>query len=70
MLCPMCNIVIEKSDGCDYVQCQKCKLGICWITKKPRLPLTKIIDGAQVIIDGCHCREKGKKCHPKCGNCH
>lgn len=70
MLCPKCEVLIQKSDGCDYVTCVSCKLGICYRTKKPRHPLTKTVNGKQVIIDGCHCKENKKKCHPKCGNCH
>lgn len=70
MLCPKCGVLIQKGEGCDYVICQLCKLGICYRTKKPRLPLEKIVDGKKIIIDGCHCNEKGKKCHVKCRNCH
>lgn len=70
MLCPKCGVLIQKDDGCDYVTCLSCKLGICYRTKKPRHPLEKIVDGKKETIDGCHCMEKGKRCHPKCGNCH
>lgn len=68
MYCPRCGIPVMKTEGCDYMVCSTCKLAICWITKKPRHPLTKD-DGT--FIDGCHCRENGgPKCHPLCGFCH
>lgn len=67
MHCPQCRLAIVKGVGCDYLQCPTCKLGICWVTKKPRQPLHKP-NGE--VIDGCHCRERGRLCHPKCGNCH
>lgn len=67
MYCPKCNIPVTKDEGCDYIQCTTCRLGICWITRKPRHAITKE-DGT--IIDGCHCNERGKKCHPMCGTCH
>lgn len=71
MLCPNCDAVIQKDEGCDFVQCGSCKLGICYITKKPRIPLNKTVNGVKVVIDGCHCREKkNKKCHVQCRNCH
>lgn len=68
MYCPSCQIPVMKKDGCDFIQCITCKLGICWVTKKPRQPLRKQ-DGT--IIDGCHCREVGGQiCHPNCKFCH
>lgn len=71
MLCPQCEAVVEKMSGCDFLLCLNCKLGICWVTKKPRQPITKMLNGKTVVIDGCHCLEtKNQKCHLKCGNCH
>lgn len=73
MRCPQCDIIIQKSDGCDFVLCSKCKLGLCYRTKKPRNNFKKLVNGVQVVIEGCHCKEKafgGKKCDPKCQNCH
>lgn len=68
MYCPRCGIPVMKQDGCDFITCTTCKLGICWVTKKPRQPIRKE-DGT--IIDGCHCKEKnGKPCHPNCRHCH
>jgi RanBP-type and C3HC4-type zinc finger-containing protein 1 len=67
MYCPRCGIPVEKVDGCDYITCGTCRLAICWVTKKPRQPLTKQ-DGS--VIDGCHCMENGRRCHVNCGNCH
>lgn len=66
MFCPKCGIPVMKQDGCDYITCTACKLGICWVTQKPRLPFVK--EG--LTIDGCHCREGGLKCHPQCNHCH
>lgn len=69
MFCPRCGIPVMKLIGCDYITCLTCKLGICWVTRKPRKPLTKE-DGT--VIDGCHCRENGdyQRCHPQCNFCH
>lgn len=69
MYCPRCGIPVMKQSGCDFMTCGTCKLGICWVTQKPRQPLTKD-DGT--FIDGCHCREKGPEifCHPNCKFCH
>jgi RanBP-type and C3HC4-type zinc finger-containing protein 1 len=68
MWCPKCGIPVMKDDGCDYITCTACKLGICWRTKKPRHPITKT-NGE--VIDGCHCNfAAGQRCHPLCGNCH
>lgn len=67
MYCPNCRIPVMKVDGCDAIKCGACRLLICWVTQKPRLPLTRS-DG--VFIDGCHCDFLLKKCHPNCRNCH
>lgn len=68
MFCPQCGIPVIKQDGCDFISCTTCKLGICWVTKKPRMPLKK---ANGTIIDGCHCREfGGVMCHPSCKFCH
>lgn len=66
MYCPQCGIPVMKQEGCDFIMCTTCKLGICWVTKKPRMPLKK--NG--VVIDGCHCKENGAPCHPNCRHCH
>jgi RanBP-type and C3HC4-type zinc finger-containing protein 1 len=66
MICPKCGISVEKIAGCDFVQCTACKLGLCWVTKKPRNDLHK--DG--LVIPGCGCKVNGVLCHPQCGNCH
>ena len=65
--CPRCGIPVMKDQGCDFIKCTACQLGICWRMKKPRLPFTK--NNGQVV-DGCHCKENGKLCHPQCKNCH
>ncbi|XP_070506345.1 ranBP-type and C3HC4-type zinc finger-containing protein 1-like [Chironomus tepperi] len=69
MYCPKCNIPVMKVSGCDFISCCACKLGICWVTKKPRNDLQKA-DGT--IIQGCRCKAAPtfKPCHPNCGNCH
>lgn len=67
MYCPRCQIPVQKIIGCDFITCTACKLGICWVTKKPRLSFKKA-DGT--VVMGCQCKENGLKCHPNCGNCH
>lgn len=68
MWCPSCGIPVMKNEGCDYITCSTCKLGICWVTKKPRHAITK---SNGVVVDGCHCRENGgPKCHELCNFCH
>lgn len=67
MYCPRCGIPVLKTEGCDFITCTACKLGICWRTRKPRKPIT-LVNGT--LVDGCHCKENGVACHPQCGNCH
>ena len=33
-LCPNCKSPIEKSEGCDNMQCKQCKIHFCWKCKK------------------------------------
>eukprot|EP01116_Phalansterium_solitarium_P024472 TRINITY_DN8991_c0_g1_i2.p1 TRINITY_DN8991_c0_g1~~TRINITY_DN8991_c0_g1_i2.p1 ORF type:complete len:624 (-),score=203.46 TRINITY_DN8991_c0_g1_i2:146-1888(-) len=33
--CPKCQSAIEKNGGCNYVQCFKCKYGMCWVCMGP-----------------------------------
>jgi RanBP-type and C3HC4-type zinc finger-containing protein 1 len=69
MKCPRCLIPVMKIAGCDYITCTACKLGICWVTKKPRKSFQRT-NGE--VVEGCKCNEPPthKRCHPKCGNCH
>lgn len=67
MPCPRCGILVMKDDGCSFVTCAACELGICFLTQKPRHPIM-LLNGRS--IDGCHCMENGVKCHPDCTNCH
>ena len=69
MFCPKCGIPVMKQSGCDFITCVTCKLGICWVTRKPRQPFTK---ENGTFVDGCHCRETGdlNRCHPQCNFCH
>lgn len=68
MRCPKCDIPVMKEEGCDFITCTTCKMGICWRTKKPRNRITK---ENGTVIDGCNCnRAGGKPCHPQCRNCH
>jgi len=69
MYCPMCSIPVMKVDGCDFMTCSTCKTGLCWVTKKPRKPIT---NRKGEFVDGCHCREADDayRCHPQCNFCH
>lgn len=67
MKCPRCSIPVMKVTGCDFITCSACKLGICWITRKPRNNFKR---ATGEVVEGCKCKENGKPCHPKCGNCH
>lgn len=67
MNCPRCEIPVMKQEGCDFLTCTTCKLGICWRLKRPRHPITK---ANGLVVDGCHCKENGIPCHPQCQNCH
>lgn len=64
--CPRCEAPVFKTGGCDYITCTACKLGICWITRKPRLSF-KRANGE--MVEGCNCN-KINKCHPNCRFCH
>lgn len=59
MTCPNCKAIVTKVSGCDAIKCSMCKMELCWATKKLRRG-----------PNGCRCNENGKKCHPKCQNCH
>lgn len=66
--CPRCGIPVMKDEGCDFIKCRTCQLGICWVTQKPRQPFTK--ENGE-LVDGCHCKENnGALCDPKCRYCH
>lgn len=32
--CPKCGVDIEKSEGCNHMQCANCKIHICWVCLK------------------------------------
>lgn len=66
MHCPSCEVVVQKKDGCDWIRCSICKTEICWVTKGPRWGPA----GEGDMSGGCKCRVSGKRCHPKCTNCH
>lgn len=66
MLCPNCQIVIMKEDGCDYVKCTICDFEICWRTRGPRWGP----GGPGDTSGGCRCKVDGILCHPKCKGCH
>ena len=36
MRCPMCEIILLKKDGCDWMRCSMCRTEICWATRGPR----------------------------------
>ncbi|XP_078507855.1 ranBP-type and C3HC4-type zinc finger-containing protein 1 [Lissotriton helveticus] len=66
MLCPQCQIIIQKKDGCDWLKCAVCHTEICWVTKGPRWGPK----GSGDTSGGCKCRLNGPPCHPNCQNCH
>ncbi|XP_039285991.1 uncharacterized protein LOC111052537 isoform X2 [Nilaparvata lugens] len=67
MNCPKCQIIIVKSEGCDWIQCSMCRCEICWATMGPRWGP----NGRGDESGGCHCNlNRGKPCTPKCRNCH
>lgn len=55
MLCPRCSIPVMKITGCDFITCTACKLGICWVTRRPRNPFKRgngeLVDGKYFFID-------------------
>lgn len=34
--CPICDVILMKKWGCDWVRCSMCKNEVCWITAQPR----------------------------------
>ncbi|XP_063780814.1 ranBP-type and C3HC4-type zinc finger-containing protein 1-like [Pseudophryne corroboree] len=66
MYCPACQIIVQKKDGCDWIRCTMCQTEICWVTKGPRWGL----QGPGDTSGGCQCNVNGRKCDPRCQNCH
>ncbi|KAL5022357.1 hypothetical protein ScPMuIL_001512 [Solemya velum] len=66
MHCPLCKVIVQKKDGCDWLKCSICKTEICWVTKGPRWGP----EGPGDMSGGCQCNVNNKKCHPTCNNCH
>ncbi|XP_077192131.1 ranBP-type and C3HC4-type zinc finger-containing protein 1 isoform X4 [Paroedura picta] len=66
MYCPVCQIIIQKKEGCDWILCTMCRTEICWVTKGPRWGPA----GSGDTSGGCRCRQNGVPCHPNCHNCH
>ncbi|KAI4464573.1 ubiquitin conjugating enzyme 7 interacting protein-related [Holotrichia oblita] len=36
LTCPVCQVILMKKWGCDWVRCSMCKTEICWVTRGPR----------------------------------
>ncbi|XP_077349619.1 ranBP-type and C3HC4-type zinc finger-containing protein 1 [Lithobates pipiens] len=66
MYCPACQIIVQKKDGCDWIRCTMCQTEICWVTKGPRWGP----QGPGDTSGGCRCNVNGRKCDPRCQNCH
>ncbi|PIO26494.1 hypothetical protein AB205_0088240 [Aquarana catesbeiana] len=66
MYCPACQIIVQKKDGCDWIRCTMCQTEICWVTKGPRWGP----QGPGDTSGGCRCNMNGRKCDPRCQNCH
>ncbi|XP_069813046.1 sharpin isoform X2 [Dendropsophus ebraccatus] len=66
MYCPACQIIVQKKDGCDWIRCTMCQTEICWVTKGPRWGP----QGPGDTSGGCQCNVNGRKCDPRCQNCH
>ncbi|XP_044151776.1 ranBP-type and C3HC4-type zinc finger-containing protein 1-like [Bufo gargarizans] len=66
MYCPACKIIVQKKDGCDWIRCTMCQTEICWVTKGPRWGP----QGPGDTSGGCQCNMNGRKCDPRCQNCH
>ena len=43
-LCPYCEMVISKGDGCEYVVCGNCKYDFCW-SEATELPTSRVPHG-------------------------
>ncbi|XP_029448080.1 ranBP-type and C3HC4-type zinc finger-containing protein 1-like isoform X2 [Rhinatrema bivittatum] len=66
MYCPVCKIIVQKKDGCDWIRCTVCQTEICWVTKGSRWGPAGPGDNS----GGCRCNINGRRCHPQCQNCH
>ncbi|XP_069477913.1 sharpin isoform X2 [Ambystoma mexicanum] len=66
MHCPLCKIIVQKKDGCDWIRCTVCQTEICWVTKGARWGPA----GPGDVSGGCRCNVDGRRCHPQCQNCH
>jgi len=50
--CPLCKVLIERSDGCDSMQCANCKFAFCWSCLKSRgdqYESTRIVNAKKAI---------------------
>ncbi|KAG4074856.1 hypothetical protein HA402_009281 [Bradysia odoriphaga] len=66
MNCPICQVILMKKWGCDWLKCSMCKTEICWVTRGIRWGP----EGKGDTSAGCKCGVNGVKCHPKCNYCH
>lgn len=60
------KMLLEKSEGCDFIVCPLCLTQLCWATRGPRWGT----GGYGDTTAGCRCGVNGSKCHPSCINCH
>ncbi|KAK9737140.1 Ubiquitin family [Popillia japonica] len=66
LTCPVCQVILMKKWGCDWVRCSMCKTEICWVTRGPRWGPA----GKGDTSGGCKCGVNGVKCHAQCNYCH
>ncbi|GJQ82784.1 hypothetical protein Trydic_g13487 [Trypoxylus dichotomus] len=66
LTCPVCQVILMKKWGCDWIRCSMCKTEICWVTRGPRWGPA----GKGDTSGGCKCGVNGVKCHAQCNYCH
>ncbi|KRT79982.1 Ubiquitin [Oryctes borbonicus] len=66
LTCPVCQVILMKKWGCDWIRCSMCKTEICWVTRGPRWGPS----GKGDTSGGCKCGVNGVKCHAQCNYCH
>lgn len=65
MKCPECQNLVQKTRGCNWIQCTYCGIELCWALKIRRWGP----GGRGDTSGGCKCMVNGVPCHQDCSGC-